>query len=173
MGSLHIQCDNLRTATSSFAKDKPITPSAQKLPPDAAVVIVHHEITEQVQNGDGKTCTESQSQADYRIHVAGRLSKATIVDTTGAGDAFIGAYLLMKQFLENTSRLSKECDSTEVQVDSVQLCLEFASWVAGRKLTGPGARSALPSGKDVDHLLGTDLVTIQKSLQTVISPFGG
>ena len=38
--------------------------------------------------------------------------------------------------------------------------LRFASWVAGRKLGGPGAQGALPSAKDVDECLGVTYASV-------------
>jgi hypothetical protein len=49
--------------------------------------------------------------------------------------------------------------------------LEFGSWVAGRKLLGPGARSALPKGSDVDEILGTNYTEIKSKLKETLSPF--
>ena len=42
--------------------------------------------------------------------------------------------------------------------------LRFASWVAGRKLGGPGAQGALPSAKGVDECLGVTYASVQKKL---------
>ena len=42
--------------------------------------------------------------------------------------------------------------------------LRFASWVAGRKLGGPGAQGALPSAKDVDECLGVTYASVQEKL---------
>ena len=46
--------------------------------------------------------------------------------------------------------------------------LRFASWVAGRKLEGPGAQSSLPSAKDVSECLGVTYDDVEKSLSVVI-----
>ena len=37
---------------------------------------------------------------------------------------------------------------------TVPLALDFGSWVGGKKVEGPGARSALPQASQVDEKLG-------------------
>ena len=46
--------------------------------------------------------------------------------------------------------------------------LRFASWVAGRKLGGPGAQGALPSAKDVDEYLGVTYPSVQEKLAVLV-----
>ena len=46
--------------------------------------------------------------------------------------------------------------------------LRFASWVAGRKLGGPGAQGALPSAKDVDDCLGVTYASVQEKLTVLV-----
>mmetsp|Transcript_14105 Transcript_14105/g.40465 ORF Transcript_14105/g.40465 Transcript_14105/m.40465 type:complete len:94 (-) Transcript_14105:331-612(-) len=46
--------------------------------------------------------------------------------------------------------------------------LRFASWVAGRKLGGPGAQSALPSAKNVDECLGITYADVQRRLEVLV-----
>jgi hypothetical protein len=94
------------------------------------------------------------SSFDYMLHQSGVLKGAEIVDTTGAGDAFIGGYIM--------ARLASK---------SVPFCMDFASWVGGQKVQGPGARSALPKGSTVDELLGSDLASIETSLKQKLSSF--
>ena len=83
------------------------------------------------------------------------------MDTTGAGDAFIGGYILAKLF----------GPSQPVDDDPIQFALSFGAWVAGRKVAGPGPRSALPNGNDVDEDLGNTKDAIQKALVSKLSPF--
>jgi sugar/nucleoside kinase (ribokinase family) len=51
-----------------------------------------------------------------------------IVDTTGAGDSFIGGFIFA--FLNNYAE---------------EDCLRIATWVASEKLRGAGSRSTLPT----------------------------
>ncbi|GAX23585.1 hypothetical protein FisN_12Hh151 [Fistulifera solaris] len=95
--------------------------------------------------------------ARYHLETAGILSNVEIVDTTGAGDAFFGAYLLAK--LHSQMR------------HKPRLALSFASWVAGRKLGGPGARTAIPRAHEVDEELGEDIEQMQRSLQLCVGGF--
>jgi sugar/nucleoside kinase (ribokinase family) len=95
--------------------------------------------------------------ARYHLETAGILSNAEIVDTTGAGDAFFGAFLLAKLHSELKHK--------------PRLALSFASWVAGRKLGGPGARTAIPRAHEVDEELGEDIEQMQRSLQLCVGGF--
>jgi sugar/nucleoside kinase (ribokinase family) len=92
------------------------------------------------------------------------LKDAKIVDTTGAGDAFIGGYLISRIALEENK------DEDEKDKNIVQFALEMGSFVGGKKLAGPGARTALPTSKDID-LLGSDLDTVKQSLGESLGPF--
>ena len=47
----------------------------------------------------------------------------------------------------------------------------MGSWVGGRKLEGPGARSALPTGAVLNSELGNTLEEIMATLQTKLSSF--
>lgn len=95
----------------------------------------------------------------YTVHNTGVMSDVDVADTTGAGDAFIGAFIL-------TQLMSKS------PKDFIQFGLEFGAWVGGKKLGGPGARSALPGGADVDNELGRTKEEVQGRLRTIIKPFG-
>ena len=132
---------------------------------------VNQDITIQQQTGSHST---RQAKANYKIHTSGVLRKANIVDTTGAGDAFIGAYILSQlcSATDDNSRNGSE-DTGEDTNRSIQFSLDFASWVAGKKLGGPGGRVAVPSGEDIDHELGTDLATVRSNLLAALSSFGG
>ena len=83
------------------------------------------------------------------------------MDTTGAGDAFIGGYLMAKLFVP----------ASELNDDPIQFALFFGAWVAGRKVEGPGARSTLPNGVEIDKALGKTKLSIKKSLASKLLPF--
>ena len=100
----------------------------------------------------------------YEIRQAGVLKDAKIVDTTGAGDAFIGGYLI--------SSIALEENKDEGNENIIQFALEMGSFVGGKKLAGPGARTALPTSKDID-LLGSDVDTVKQSLGESLGPFAG
>ena len=92
--------------------------------------------------------------ASYLVHFFGVAKDVQIVDTTGAGDSFIGGYLMARLLSSSAS-----------------FCVHFASWVAGQKLQGSGARSSLPTGNDLDRKLGTSLFKIESTLAGLISEY--
>ena len=96
----------------------------------------------------------------YLVHRAGVVPNLKIVDSTGAGDSFIGAFLLSSLFFP------------EVE-NPIQFGLQFGAWVAGRKLEGPGSRTTLPKGTDVDSSLGKDIASVKSSLERIVTPFNG
>jgi len=141
MGALHISC-----CATSATMSEPI-PSVHDLPSETSgnTLIAVETIT-------GK-------KRMYTIHSAGVLRKdINIVDPTGAGDAFIGAFILSR-FASTTK-------------DHIQFGLNFGSWVAGRKLGGTGARSALPRASAVDMCLGRTVEEMEATLSSSISGFG-
>ena len=91
--------------------------------------------------------------SSYQVETTGVVKDVAIIDSTGAGDAFIGGYLVAHLFGNH------------------KFALDFAYWVAGQKLTGPGARSALPWGTQVDRILGTDIETMQQKLRLCLTSF--
>jgi sugar/nucleoside kinase (ribokinase family) len=99
----------------------------------------------------------------YEVRQTGILKDATVVDTTGAGDAFIGGYILM-------SSIAFEEGEDEAIGSKVQIALEMGSFVGGRKVGGPGARTALPTGRDID-LLGSSTVDAKASLRNLLGSF--
>ena len=92
--------------------------------------------------------------SDYAVLRVGVLDEITVIDTTGSGDAFMGAYILCK-----------------LTCGDIATCLRFGSWVAGRKVTGPGARMALPTADEVDEDLGKTIDSIRQLLKLKITPF--
>ena len=125
-----------------------------------------------------KTAPFSTDSCRYNVHSVGILRDATVVDTTGAGDAFIAGYImsLVAQNLPFDHCISFDRDNGNAHDNTSDdaLCnltmfrLRFASWVAGRKLGGPGAQGALPSAKDVDECLGTTYASVQEMLGVLV-----
>jgi sugar/nucleoside kinase (ribokinase family) len=154
MGALSVQCDSVEwSERDDDASSNQIELSVDR---GSDVVRVHHGFSDRSGTfRDEKT----QLSAGYQIHRAGVLPDIAVVDTTGAGDAFIGGYILA-QLIPGDFK------------DPLQTSLEFGCWVGGRKLEGPGARSALPKAADVDIGLGTDLSLVQKALKEILTPFG-
>ena len=99
----------------------------------------------------------------YQVHQVGILNDAPVMDTTGAGDAFIGGYILMSNMVFGE-------DDNNAIGNNVQIALQTGSFVGGRKVGGPGARTALPTGKDFD-VLGSSVADAKASLQNLLRSF--
>jgi sugar/nucleoside kinase (ribokinase family) len=149
MGALHVCCDSSDTVTEEGSADyHEVTASSSAHP---KMVEVNQHIVE------GDLSTTWKAHYSYKVHHAGVITDAHIVDTTGAGDAFIGGYILAQ--LLSTAH------------DYPMFGLEFGSWVGGKKLSGPGARSALPRGCEVDAQLGRTPGEVQGRLGKLLRPF--
>jgi len=98
---------------------------------------------------------------EYEIHVVGPPKVHHIIDTTGAGDAFIAGYILARVALAEYCR-------EQLSFDYITFQLRMGSWVAGKKLGGPGARASLPSSDEVDQELGMDIHSMNESLTTKV-----
>ena len=148
-GVVHVYCESVVSTENSSPTHRVEIAASDKAVHTVSLRQVFSDLSI-----DGATRCVS---AAYRIRTVGVMSDARIVDTTGAGDAFIGAFLLARL----VPSLSSE----------VQMCLQFGSWVAGKKLAGPGARSSLPRSLDVDEILGTDVESIRRSLANKVGGF--
>jgi hypothetical protein len=112
------------------------------------------------------------ANSNYQLHCAGKPRNVKVIDTTGAGDAFIGGYILSNILMQSYKYQHGGQDSTSNNgLNKTKFCLDFGSWVAGKKIMGPGARAALPSGRDVDVELGSDVFQIMDSLQEKVEAF--
>lgn len=159
MGALHIRCLARKSEkTVGNATEGPNEVVVTENPASNLVSVKHtvHEITNDHSHGFA-------SETEYQVHRCGVLRDVSIVDTTGAGDAFIGGYLMAQ-----LHRLSQD---KEHHKDHIQFGLNFGTWVAGLKLSGPGARSALPSGSDVDKYLGKDEELVCHNLDSMLGRF--
>eukprot|EP00536_Pseudo-nitzschia_multiseries_P008157 jgi/Psemu1/66389/estExt_Genemark1.C_2030021 len=97
----------------------------------------------------------------YEIHQAGVLTDSKVVDTTGAGDSFIGGFILTNTAFNKEEKV--------VPGDRVQLALEIGSFVAGCKVGGSG-RASLPCFQDIDRL-GMTAADAKASLLDAIGSF--
>jgi sugar/nucleoside kinase (ribokinase family) len=123
------------------------------------VINVHHFPKE------SRKCYKASSfNYTFEIGLSGILdSTADIVDTTGAGDAFIGAYLLFFLMDQNDSSLMTHSEMSPT-------CLNFACWASGHKIRGTGF-FALPTGSAVDEYLGRTRSEVQLHLAQQLLPF--
>jgi sugar/nucleoside kinase (ribokinase family) len=147
-GALHIQCESVVVQGSQAVNQIKITACSED---NLSPLRIEHRYTESPYISTSTFVVSTK----YIIHSVGVLSDATVVDTTGAGDAFIGAFLM--------ARL--------LPLEHLQTCLAMGSWVGGRKVSGPGARTALPRAAHVDEVLGLDREQVQQSLSKLVGPF--
>lgn len=141
-GSIHVECASIEIVDEECRNQQ-----------------VEHKVTlEEFDDGncERETCTYRLEQVFeehrpasirtvrvvYQVRAVGILPNTPIVDTTGAGDAFLGGYLAAK------------LDST--LFPTIVDCLRLGTWVAGHKIQGAGARTTLPTAKERDVKLGLD-----------------
>ena len=113
---------------------------------DAAVTAAVHETCNDLAN-------RKNTRATYSVTLGGVLQDTKVVDTTGAGDAFIAGYLV-------ATLLSY----------TVGTCLRLGAWVSGQKLRGSGAQTALPTANEFDCSLGRTKHAAESALQDLILP---
>lgn len=168
MGALHFKLNHIQHVNE---KQK------QQCGPENAISITRKEAggATLYLNHRHNQSTRSIQETEYIVQPSGVLLDVSIVDTTGAGDAFIGGYLLA--MLANDDE--NDCSDRPLRTSSEAIAQEhhtgfamnFGSWVAGKKLEHPGVRNALPRGKDVDDMLGLRGKDLDDKLRRTISPF--
>ena len=153
-GSAFVRCDSIQIKEEQ--KRQTIMPVNQ-VSISVYDNVLTHASAEQIFSDVNDENEDVLCTARYHLETTGVLSDVDIVDTTGCGDAFFGAFLVAKLH--------------PMFKDKPRLALSFASWVAGRKLRGPGARTAIPRAHEVDEELGMDAEQFQRSLQLLVGGF--
>lgn len=98
-----------------------------------------------------------EEKVTYRLTFCGppKVNEDDVVDTTGAGDSFIGGYIYSS---------SKLCQSG-FGSNNTLFRLKFASWVAGKKIIGNGARTTLPTSEEAIKELGQNFVQLDDKIE--------
>ena len=143
LGSIHVECESIDATDSGIGggtgeMDHQLTLEDCKGSHESRN---HTFRVKQVFSEQGPASTR-RVQVVYKMNAVGILPNISIVDTTGAGDAFLGGYLAAKL----------EPHTYPYVVD----CLRFATWVAGQKIQGSGARTTLPTACMREKELGTE-----------------
>jgi sugar/nucleoside kinase (ribokinase family) len=148
-GAFHVSCEAI-TADADIAgwvdKNKVLV-SLHDDPQRAK--ISHTFIDQEVMNGRSKGCS-----ASYLLVPVGIFKPRKVVDTTGAGDAFIAGFLAGR--VANFPTLFN---------------MKLGAWVSGRKVEGPGARSSLPNTNHVNETLGKCFEEVDESLSRLVGSF--
>jgi sugar/nucleoside kinase (ribokinase family) len=125
------------------------------------LIKIVHSIQSQSTENDGTVIIHPAGKYEYTIHMVGPPMIAKVVDTTGAGDAFIAGYIVSRNYLDNDGSL-EDAESRTI------FNLQFASWVAGKKIGCAGARVGLPTVMEVEKELGNNFLKMAESLQKLI-----
>lgn len=157
-GAMHIACTGFDVQDDDYGG--PAINEIRVSADESGLIKIQHVFTEEpaiLHHASGATPPSPRKlcSAELTIRRSGVLASVTVADTTGAGDAFIGGYIV--------ARVDETMD--------VESCLRLGSFVAGRKLEGAGARTSLPTGADVDTILGKSPPLIQGKLRQVVGPF--
>lgn len=158
-GSIHVQCESIHVAEESpmgsEGHSQQHTVTLEEDPSCAESEGTVYRLRQVFV--DHTSSSGRRVQAVYTLRAVGVLPGVTIVDTTGAGDAFLGGYLAAQ--LDPDGRYPTVTDR-----------MRLASWVAGHKLQGPGARSTLPTAAQREAELGE--YNHSASLRSLITSFG-
>lgn len=170
-GSIHVHCESIDVTAIGDQDDQ------KNQEPEHTITLEIHEECRDSDDQDNLTsfrvcqvfrecCRETSTTlcfcAIYTLRAVGILPNVAVVDTTGAGDAFVGGYLAALQLLDDTGEKM-------MLFPRVLDRLRFATWVAGQKIQGPGARTTLPSALQLyEQLGGNDPSAV---LRDMITPF--
>lgn len=136
-GSVHVKIEAIESINILKSSDMNVkrTHSVKIESESPECIQISHLVMHRSKKSDSNFVGEEK--VTYKLTYCGppKVNKDDIVDTTGAGDSFIGGYIYSS---------SKLCQSG-VGFNNTLFRLKFASWVAGKKILGNGARTTLPT----------------------------
>jgi len=154
LGSLHVKCDSLNLSDPvAFGSEGGFELNqicVKRTDASGSSVEVSHEFFDRI----GRGCETIKFKSNYTIRLVGPMRDCKVHDTTGAGDAFVGGFLIGR-----------------LQGFSSEECLKLGAWVSGRKVEGPGARTSLPDSDVMGKFLGSNSADIVKSLDQLVGEY--
>lgn len=152
-GSFHIECIAISVTEGSGSDDThEIVVSVNE---SSQGVKITHSFVDRSCEAAGTSFAYS---SEYILTPIGAIQPRAVVDTTGAGDAFIAGFIA-----------GRVASNSALPTD---FAMKLGAWVGGRKVEGPGARSALPASNQVDEQLGSSLDEAYSSLCRLVRGFG-
>lgn len=147
--------------------------------PDGTIVLgtSSYNNSDETQTSDTKRSDEPIVQWMHGALFCSIFSNSSVVDTTGAGDAFQGGFLsalwIASTFVKTNSQQNGDSYAVEPLTDPIALsrALRIGTRVAAQKITQPGARKGLPCVSR-DHFLQSELTALIEHLheRDVVGP---
>jgi sugar/nucleoside kinase (ribokinase family) len=155
-GSFHIKCEAIGVSEARCGSNdnhEMVITSAEC----SRGVKIRHSFIDRSSEAT-ETETSFVFSSEYILTPVGVLQPRAVVDTTGAGDAFIAGFIA-----------GRVAGSGALPTD---FAMKLGAWVGGKKVEGPGARSALPTSNEVDERLGSTIDEAYASLCRLVGGFG-
>ena len=166
----------IRTDSSSSSSSSSRTQSPLDQDCTTTILSAAHEYTEEAtwnnrkhsssESANVRSSTQRTIRAVYTMTFMGASHDIVedIIDTTGAGDAYCGAYLAATC---SNSTQNNNGGMWHQTGDRMRL----AAWVAGRKLGCPGARLGMPLLHEIQQRLGRSPRHVRQRLRDLVGAF--
>ena len=168
-GSIHVVCRSTSVESDS-GRDDAKSPHEVRLSllrsdhDDETVIVAKQRFLDRKSSSskdDNGKIHNNIVNAVYEIRSVGIWPDVTsIIDTTGCGDVFLGGFL-------SSIWWARSCGYEATVHD----CLRLGTWVAAKKVEGPGSRTTLPTRDQRDADLGPTPDIAFTQLRKKIGPF--